>query len=76
MRSLLLLALLPILSCANPSASADLAQQLQEMGDVISETRGESAQMRSELDSLRGVVARQDTVIRQLSSMAGVPYPR
>ena len=76
MRSLMILAALPLLSCTSPSASADLAQQLQEMGDVISETRGEAAQLRSELDSLRGVIARQDTVIRQLSSMAGVPYPR
>jgi hypothetical protein len=62
--------------CSNPSANVDLAQQLQEMGDVISETRGETAQLRVELDSLRGVIARQDTVIRQLSSMAGVPYAR
>lgn len=72
------LALLPLLflSCANPTADADLAQQLQEMGDAISETRGEAAMLRSELDSLRGVISRQDTVLRQLSSMAGVQYPR
>jgi hypothetical protein len=72
------LALLPplLLACTNPTASADLAQQLQEMGDAISETRGEAALLRSELDSLRGVIARQDTIVRQLSSMAGVPYPR
>jgi hypothetical protein len=76
MRSLILMSLAMLAGCSNPSANVDLAQQLQEMGDVISETRGETAQLRVELDSLRGVIARQDTVIRQLSSMAGVPYAR
>ncbi len=77
MRAILAVCLaISLSSCASPSANVELAQQLQEMGDVLSETRAEAASLRIELDSLRIVIARQDTVIRQLSSMAGVPYPR
>lgn len=64
------------LGCVNPGANADLAQQLQEMGDAITDTRAENALLREQMDSLRTIVARQDTVLRQLSSMAGVPMSR
>jgi hypothetical protein len=64
------------LGCVNPAANADLAQQLQEMGDAITDTRAENAVLREQMDSLRTVVARQDTVVRQLASMAGVPMSR
>lgn len=63
-------------ACVNPATNADLAQQLQEMGDAITDTRAENALLREQMDSLRTVVARQDTVIRQLASMAGVPMSR
>ncbi len=64
------------LGCVNPATNADLAQQLQEMGDAITDTRAENALLREQMDSLRTVVARQDTVLRQLASMAGVPMSR
>lgn len=43
------------------------------MADELNATRQESAVVQERLDSLRFVVARQDTLLRQLAGMAGVP---
>ena len=63
--------------CAqNPgSASETLGQSVVELGDAISALRAENAALQEQIDSLRRQVARQDTVMRQLANMAGVPVP-
>jgi hypothetical protein len=72
-RHALLIALVGVLSCRDPRAEANIAQAMIDVGTEISALRQDYAAMQSEVDSLRGVAARQDTIIRQLASMAGLP---
>lgn len=59
---------------AIPSASSNMSsgEALNDLGAVISQLREENAQMQSEIDSLRGAVTYQDSVLRQLAVTAGV----
>lgn len=70
--ALALMLLLPS-GCRSPQADALIAQQMREMGDELNSARQETALMHEQLDSLRLVVARQDTLVRTLAGMAGVP---
>jgi polyhydroxyalkanoate synthesis regulator phasin len=62
-------------SCRNPQADALIAEQMREMGDELNNARQETAMMHEQIDSLRMTVARQDTLLRQIAGMAGVPVP-
>ena len=66
---------LALAACAqNPgSANETLGQSIIELGDAISALREENAAIQEQLDSLRRQVARQDTVMRQLANVAGIP---
>jgi hypothetical protein len=64
-----------VAGCRNPQADAVLAQQMREMGDELNNSRQETAVMHEQIDSLRIMVARQDTLLRQLAGMAGVSVP-
>jgi len=64
-----------VAGCRNPQADALIAEQMREMGDELNNARQETAVMHEQIDSLRIVVARQDTLLRQLAGMAGVPVP-
>ena len=61
-----------------PSGGNDISQGelLIELSETINELRAQDAMFQEELDSLRGLVARQDTVIARLANAAGVPLPR
>lgn len=63
--------------CSGPVTSGDttLAETLIEMGDALSAVREETATLQAQVDSLREQMARQDTVLRRLASMAGMPLP-
>lgn len=67
----LALALAP--GCRSPQADAYLIEQIRAMGDELNASRQQAADLQSQLDSLRGVVARQDTLLTRLAGMAGVP---
>jgi hypothetical protein len=66
-------ALLLLASCRSPQSDAYLAEQIRQLGDELNASRQQDAQMQSDLDSLRIVVARQDTLLTRLAGMAGVP---
>jgi hypothetical protein len=51
------------------------AEALLELGDALNDVRTQIGDMQSQMDSLRLVVAKQDTIIRQLANLAGVPTP-
>lgn len=70
-----LVALLAAISCRNPAADATMIEQLRQVGDELNASRQEAATMHDQLDSLKIVVAKQDTLLRQLASMANVPVP-
>lgn len=74
-RPLALVALILLASCRNPQVDANIAESMRELGDELNASRQETAVVHEQIDSLRLVVARQDTLLRQLAGMAGVPVP-
>lgn len=64
-------------SCAPPSQQ-DLqsAQAMAELGESFNDIRLVQQELQDQVDSLRTVVARQDSVIRTLANLAGVQLPR
>ena len=73
-RSLCAVALIVV--CAGcPASRADIAisEQIIQLGDGMNTLRQENAEIQQQVDSLRLVVAKQDTVIRQLANLAGMP---
>ncbi len=59
--------------CAPPSQQdMQTAQALQDLGDAYNDIRLQQQEMQDQLDSLRLVVARRDSVIRILANLAGV----
>ena len=71
----LLVALALIAACRSPKADAAIAEQMQQMGDELNAVRQDNAMTVEQLDSLKLVVARQDTLLRLLAGMANVPVP-
>ena len=73
------LSLLPVVSlialsgCANPRAEANVAQALNDAANEISGLKNDLAVIQTQLDSLRGIVAKQDTVIGRLAEVNHVP---
>ena len=59
--------------CRSPQQDAYLVEQLRQMADELNASRQQTADIQTQLDSLRGVVARQDTLLTRLAGMAGVP---
>jgi hypothetical protein len=57
----------------DPAADAAAAQAITDMADQLGAVRQDNAALQSQVDSLRMVVARQDTVLRRLANMAGLP---
>ena len=60
-------------ACRSPQQDAFLVEQLRQMADELNASRQQTADIQTQLDSLRGVVARQDTLLTRLAGMAGVP---
>ena len=75
-RSLPAALILLLAGCRDPRAEANIAQAMIDVGTQISAMQQDYAILQSEFDSLRTVVARQDTIIGRLASMAGLPIPR
>ena len=68
-----------VLVCSGcPATRADIAmsEQIILLGDGLNDLRQENAVLQQQFDSLSIVVARQDTVIRQLANLAGIPLSR
>jgi hypothetical protein len=61
------------IACRDPRAEANIAQAMTEVGTTISLMQQDYTELQDRVDSLRQVVAKQDTVIRQLATLAGVP---
>jgi hypothetical protein len=63
----------PAACLRDPAADAVAAQAITDMADELGALRQDNASLQGQVDSLRAVVARQDTVLRRLANMAGVP---
>ena len=65
-------------ACQVPGSNSNniaVAQTLVEMSDAITPARQESADLQAQIDSLREALAKQDTLVRNLAALAGVPVP-
>jgi len=70
-RLLALSIILGAASCANPRAEAATAQALNDAANEISGLKNDVAQLQTDLDSLRSVVARQDSVLTRIVAANG-----
>jgi hypothetical protein len=75
-RTLVFLSLAASLSCRDPRAEANIAQAMMDVGTTITQVQQDLGDLHNQVDSLKEVAARQDTVIRKLAEIAGVPVPR
>ncbi|HEY2374661.1 MAG TPA: hypothetical protein VGH98_01680 [Gemmatimonadaceae bacterium] len=74
-RLCLLLSTILLASCRDPRAEANIAEAMIQVGTEVSALRQDYATLQDQVDSLRGVVARQDTLITRLASLANMPIP-
>lgn len=67
-----------VLLTACPASRADVAlsEQIIQLGDGLNDVRQENAVLQQQVDSLLVVVAKQDTIIRQLANLAGMPIAK
>ncbi len=72
-RAVLSLALLGAAGCITPRQQATIAQELSDAADEIGGLKSDVAQLQSDVDSLKLVVAHQDTLIRRIAAVNGVP---
>lgn len=70
----IVLALAALAACTGPVTTGDttLAETVIDMSDALIAVRDETALLQAQVDSLREQVARQDTLLRRLASMAGL----
>ena len=71
-RYVCLTALVLVGSCRDPRAEANVAQAMIDLGTQVSSMQQDYAILQSQVDSLRGVVAHQDTIITRLAGMVGL----
>jgi hypothetical protein len=72
-KALVVAAAVLLSSCRDPRAEANIAQAMTDVGTQLSAMQQDYSMLQAQVDSLRGVVARQDTIIGRLASMAGLP---
>jgi septal ring factor EnvC (AmiA/AmiB activator) len=64
-------------ACAPPSQQdMQTAQALTELGESYNDLRLTQQELQDQVDSLKAVVVRQDSVIRTLANLAGVQLPQ
>jgi len=78
MRSLALLAASALLltACRNTRIDANIAEQMTQVGVAISGLQQDQSMLQEQVDSLRQVVARQDTIITRLAMQANLQLPQ
>lgn len=60
---------------STPQTEMSTAQAMLDLNSEILTLREENAMLQAQLDSLRDVVARQDTTLRQVANLLGVSLP-
>jgi len=78
MRRAVSMLVLSIVLSGCPASRADVAisEQIIQLGDGLNDLRQDNALLQQQVDSLSRIVARQDTVIRQIANLAGMPLAR
>jgi len=71
------LAAVPAAACyQDPNEQLDQMQQTLDLTATIEDLVSRTSELQFTVDSLRAVVARQDTTVARLANLAGVPYSR
>jgi hypothetical protein len=65
--------LVALSGCVNPRAEANVAQALNDAATEMAGLKNDLAILQTQLDSLRGIVAKQDTVIGRLAEVTHIP---
>jgi peptidoglycan hydrolase CwlO-like protein len=78
MRRTAFVLMLAMICTACPTSRADIAisEQIIQLGDGLNDLRQDNAALQQQVDSLRAVVAKQDSVIRQIANLSGFPLSR
>lgn len=58
----------------DPKAALDAMEETLALQSTLEELGSRTSELQFAVDSLRGVVARQDTTIKALANLAGVRY--
>ena len=79
-RTILMLLVLPLSASgcrqfANPMADVELQQSLYDLQDLIAGMQDDMMQLQGSVDSLQRVVAAQDSVLRRVANLVGMPQP-
>jgi hypothetical protein len=67
--------LLAVASCQSPRAQANMAEAVMDMGTAVQNMQQDLQDATDRIDSLRAVVAYQDTLINRLATLTHVPWP-
>ncbi len=57
---------------SSPQAEATRAQQMIELGDAVTQLRQQTAELQGAVDSLKLVLAKQDTTNARLANVTGI----
>ena len=58
----------------DPKVQLDAMEETLALQSTLEDLGSRTTELQFAVDSLRGVIARQDTTIRALANLAGVPY--
>jgi hypothetical protein len=59
--------------CTNPRVQANIAQALNDVGTELTAQRQDMSILQDQIDSLKHAMAHQDTVIKRLINVTGIP---
>jgi hypothetical protein len=65
-----------IAACDSPRAQANVAQALNDAATEISGLRNDLAMLQTQLDSLRDIMAKQDSNIARIAAANNIPISR
>ncbi len=60
----------------DPEQAIAQEQMLTDLGDALNQVSLQTAELTAQVDSLKAVIAKQDTAIYRMANVTGVPYTR
>lgn len=60
-------------SCTNPRVQANIAQALNDAANELNAQRQDMASLQEQIDSLKQAMAHQDSIIKRLVNVTGIP---
>ncbi|HTE45091.1 MAG TPA: hypothetical protein VK636_07595 [Gemmatimonadaceae bacterium] len=65
-----------VAACSNPRTDANVAQALNDAASEIGGLKNDLAMLQTQIDSLRTIVAKQDTTIVHIAAVNNIPITR